>query len=121
VAMEDDLFRSLKEKPVTLQFPYEHSEPVKGVRAKVSWDIDKCIGCRLCVRVCPANAIELTGRGRQAEIKYNVGRCIFCGECVDVCPTEAIYTTRELELVFNNRREMIIHFRRKKQKKSHSD
>jgi len=114
VAMEKDMFRNLKEKPITLQFPYERVEPVEGVRAKVSWDIEKCIGCGFCVRICPGNAIELIGRGRRAEIRYNVGRCVFCGECVDVCPTKAIYTTRELELVFNSRREMTIHFRRKK-------
>ena len=118
MAMEDDMFRNLKEKPVTIQFPYEHVEPVEGVRAKVSWDIDKCIGCRLCVMICPGNAIQLVGRGRQAEIKYNVGRCILCGECVDVCPTKAIYATKEFELVFNNRRGMITHFRRKKRKRT---
>jgi len=116
--MEDDMFKNLKEKPITLQFPYEREEPVERIRAKVSWDIDKCIGCHLCVRICPGDAIELIGRGRQAEIKYNVGRCIFCGECVDVCPTKAICTTREFELVFKRRREMIIHCRRKKKPRS---
>ncbi|RJS93444.1 4Fe-4S dicluster domain-containing protein [Candidatus Bathyarchaeota archaeon] len=114
MAMENELFRNLKQKPVTLQFPYEREEPVEGVRAKVSWNIDKCVGCLLCVRVCPGNAIEILGRGRKAEIKYNIGRCLFCGECVDVCPTKAIYTTKEFELVFNSQREMIIHFKRKK-------
>ena len=70
MAMENELFRNLKQKPVTLQFPYEREEPVEGVRAKVSWNIDKCVGCLLCVRVCPGNAIEILGRGRKAEIKY---------------------------------------------------
>jgi len=116
--MENDMFKNLKEKPVTLQFPYEREEPVEGVRAKVSWEIDKCIGCRRCVIICPGNAIELIGRGRQAEIKYNVGRCLFCGECIDVCPTGTIYATKEFELVFNNRREMITHFRRKRKTKT---
>jgi len=120
VAIENDMFKNLKEKPITLQFPYERREPVERIRAKVSWDIDKCIGCRLCVMICPGNAIQLIGRGRQAEIKYNVGRCIFCGECVDVCPTKTIHTTKEFELVFNNRREMIIHFKRKKRPKKPS-
>jgi formate hydrogenlyase subunit 6/NADH:ubiquinone oxidoreductase subunit I len=115
--MEDDLLRNFREKPVTLRFPYERVEPVEGIRAKVSWEINKCIGCRRCVIVCPGNAIQMIGRGRQAEIKYNVGRCIFCGECVDVCPTETIYPTKEFELIFSNRRQMIIHFRRKRRPK----
>ena len=117
MAMENDMFKNLKEKPVTLRFPYERVEPVEGIRAKVSWDIEKCIGCSLCVRICPGNAIELIGRGRRAEIRYNVGRCLFCGECVDVCPTKAIYATEDFELVFNSRREMITHFKRKKNRK----
>ena len=117
MAMENDMFKNLKEKPITFQFPYERREPDERIRAKVSWNIDKCVGCRLCVTICPGNAVELIGRGRQAEIRYNVGRCILCGECIDVCPTGAIYPTKEYELVFNNRREMIIHFRRKKRSK----
>ena len=112
--MESDLLRNFKGRPVTLRFPYEREEPVEGIRARVSWEIDKCIGCRRCVVICPGDAIRLIGRGRRAEIKYNVGRCIFCGECVDVCPTGTIYPTGEFELIFTSRRQMTIHFRRKK-------
>jgi NAD(P)H-quinone oxidoreductase subunit I len=116
MAMEGELFRSLREKPVTLLFPHERAEPVEGIRAKVTWEIEKCIGCNLCVRICPSRAIELTGKGREAEITYDVGRCIFCGECVDICPTKAIYATKEFELAFTRPRQMIIEFKRPKEK-----
>ena len=88
--MQDELFRSLKRKPATLRFPYERDKPAERMRAMVAWEIEKCIGCMLCKKICPSNAIELIGSGRKAEIAYNVGRCIFCGECVDICPTKTI-------------------------------
>ena len=117
MAMERELLKSLGRKPVTLRFPYERAEPVEGMRAKVSWEIEKCIGCALCAKICPASAIELIGRGREAEIRYFVGRCIFCGECVDICPTDAIHTTKEFELAFTTPKQMTIEFRRPKKRR----
>lgn len=114
MAMEDELIGSLRKKPITLRFPYERAKPVEGTRGRVTWVIEKCIGCTLCERICPSKAIELIGKGRYAEIRYFIGRCLFCGECVDVCPTEAIETTKEFELVFTDPNEMILEFRRTK-------
>lgn len=117
MAMERELFKSLGRKPVTLRFPYEREEPVEGMRGKVSWEIEKCIGCALCAKICPSSAIELVGKGRKAEIRYFVGRCIFCGECVDICPTETIFTTTEFELAFTGPKQMIVEFRRPRKKR----
>jgi len=116
MAMERELFRSLGRKPVTLRFPYERAQPVEGMRTRVSWEIAKCIGCALCAKICPSNAIELIGRGRKAEIRYFIGRCIFCGECVDICPTQTIHTTGEFELAFTKPKQMTVEFRRPKKK-----
>ncbi|MCW4019618.1 MAG: 4Fe-4S binding protein [Candidatus Bathyarchaeota archaeon] len=120
MAMENELLKSLGKKPVTLRFPYERAQPVEGIRAKVSWEIEKCIGCTLCVKICPSEAVDMVGRGRNAEITYDIGRCVFCGECVDVCPTHAIWTTKDYELAFTRPREMIIQFKRSKRKRSPS-
>lgn len=114
MAMEDELFGNLRKKPITLRFPYERAEPVERMRAKVTWEIEKCIGCTLCARICPSKAVELMGKGRNAEIRYYVGRCLFCGECVDICPTKAIQNTKEFELAFTQPKEMITEFRRAK-------
>ena len=106
------MLKKVKEKPVTLRYPYEKASPVEGIRAKVTWNIEKCIGCSLCEKICPGDAIKMFGEGRSAEIRYVVTRCIFCGECVDVCPTNTIRNTEEFELVFTNTREMIIDYKR---------
>ncbi len=45
-----------------------------------------CIGCTLCVKKCPSNAINMDGH--LAIIDYE--KCTNCGECVTVCPTKAI-------------------------------
>jgi formate hydrogenlyase subunit 6/NADH:ubiquinone oxidoreductase subunit I len=114
--MEEELLRSLGKKPVTLLFPHEQAELVEGIRAKPSWLIENCVGCNLCVRICPSRAIKMMGKQRDAEIIYDVGRCIFCGECVDVCPTKAVYTTKEFALAFIRPRQMIIEFKRPKKR-----
>jgi formate hydrogenlyase subunit 6/NADH:ubiquinone oxidoreductase subunit I len=114
MAMEKELLKSLAKKPATLCYPSEKATPVEGIRAKVAWDIEKCIGCGLCPQICPSKAIELTGKGSEAEITYYLDRCLFCGECVDVCPTKTIKTTSEFELAFTSRTEATIHYKRSK-------
>jgi formate hydrogenlyase subunit 6/NADH:ubiquinone oxidoreductase subunit I len=116
MAMEEELIKSLKKKPVTILYPYKKEKLVEGIRAKVTWIIERCVGCKLCVKICPSEAINLEGKGRNTEVIYNVGRCIFCGECIEVCPTETIYNTKEFELAFENHKQMIIEFRRSKEK-----
>lgn len=51
-------------------------------------DKEKCIGCNLCVQVCPHRVLQMSER--KAEIK-NKDRCIECGACGKNCPTEAIF------------------------------
>lgn len=114
MAMENELIKSLMKKPITLRFPNERAQPVERMRGKVTWKIEKCIGCTLCAKICPSKAVELIGEGRNADIRYYIGRCLFCGECVDICPTEAIETTKEFELAFTQPKEMTLEFRRTK-------
>jgi len=65
-------------------------------RGKISYDRDKCIGCQLCIKVCPTRAIEFIPE--EKKVKIFVSRCCFCAQCNDICPTGALSMTDEFML-----------------------
>ena len=65
-------------------------------RGKIHYEMDKCIGCKMCIRVCPAKVIEF--KEDEKKIKMYVARCIFCGQCVEVCPVDCLHMTDEFLL-----------------------
>jgi len=77
----------------------------KDLRGKIVYDRETCIGCGLCVRVCPARVIELyKPEGEEKnKIRMYVARCTFCAQCVDVCPVNALATTEEFLLADTDR------------------
>lgn len=49
-----------------------------------------CIGCGLCVEICPQDAMmQIDGRA-----VIDLQKCTSCGECVSVCPVQAITDSR---------------------------
>ena len=54
------------------------------IRVKV--DVDKCIECGKCKKVCMMN-VDITDNSRK---RINGTECILCGDCKEVCPTGAI-------------------------------
>lgn len=53
--------------------------------ANISIIREKCIGCKLCIKACPFNAIEV--KEKKADILDN---CTLCGSCVSSCKFNAI-------------------------------
>ena len=47
---------------------------------------EECIGCGICVNICPVGAISV--KGGKAEI--DMEKCIRCGKCHDACPYDAV-------------------------------
>ncbi len=67
-------------------------------RSIIERDLNKCILCRKCVRVCNevmgVGAVCYSGRGSQTQIGTFYGNrldCEFCGQCVDICPVGALF------------------------------
>ncbi len=97
-------------KPVrmTHRYPMEKQVPHPGYRGIIVLNEDKCIGCSLCARICPAAAMKMIKlEPKKLRPVINLGRCIFCGSCVDICPTEALYHAKTHDKVFDSVEGMI--------------
>jgi len=110
--MVRELLRTLLKKPVTRKYPFERRELPDRYRGKIVIDYDKCIGCSLCARFCPAIAIKMvfieSEKGRKRKPMVYVYRCIFCGQCSLVCPRKAISYSKEFELATYNKEELVV-------------
>jgi formate hydrogenlyase subunit 6/NADH:ubiquinone oxidoreductase subunit I len=99
--------KSLFQKPATTKYPYVKTAPAEGFRGKLAFDSSKCIGCKLCMRDCPADAIEIVKVGeKQFKAVVRLDKCIYCGQCVDSCNKDALRTTHEFELAAFDRNKL---------------
>lgn len=71
--------------------PFGALQRTFGRFAKRSKKVDKdsCIGCKLCEKACPANAIVVNPKDKKAVI--NTALCHQCTNCLQVCPKSAIH------------------------------
>jgi formate hydrogenlyase subunit 6/NADH:ubiquinone oxidoreductase subunit I len=68
-----------------------HEPPLVDYRAEVPVHVEEslCIeGCRLCVDVCPLDALAIDPETNKAYM--HVDECWYCGPCADRCPTGAV-------------------------------
>ena len=105
-------------KKVTLNYPFEKgnlSPKFRGehaLRRYVSGE-ERCIACKLCEAVCPAQAITIESDtrfdGSRKTTKYDIDmtKCIFCGFCQEACPVDAIVETSNFEYASENKEELL--------------
>ncbi len=53
-------------------------------------DVNKCIGCGICAKICPDSAANLFDIKGQNKAKINYDYCKGCGLCAKECPVKAI-------------------------------
>lgn len=86
--MLSDILKAFVSKPATVKYPQSSNDAPPKMRGKVIYDAETCTGCRLCVRDCPAEAIDIIILDRKAKkfvMNYHADRCIFCAQCVESC------------------------------------
>jgi NADH-quinone oxidoreductase subunit I len=105
-------------RPQTVQYPWEKIILPEVFRGRPGLIFDKCIGCGICMKVCPTRCIELVEvedlkkeEGKPGQMvkrpRVNVGRCMMCGYCAEYCPTKAMIVTQDYEISAYTREDMI--------------
>ncbi|MAY89612.1 MAG: NADH-quinone oxidoreductase subunit NuoI [Rickettsiales bacterium] len=117
----DGLYLTIKyffKKKVTINYPFEKgyiSPRFRGEHALRRYDSgeERCIACKLCEAVCPAQAIIIDAEprddGSRRTTRYDIDmtKCIYCGFCQESCPVDAIVEGPNFEFATETREELI--------------
>ncbi len=110
-------FTYLFKRRVTINYPYEKgplSPRFRGehVLRRYPDGEERCIACKLCEAVCPAQAITIEAApradGARKTVRYDIDmtKCIFCGLCQEACPVQAIVEGPNFEFGTETREEL---------------
>ena len=77
----------------------------KNTKGLLYNEIEQCIGCSMCAKVCPVNCILVDSQRIEFLQKEWVSifdidhlKCIHCGLCTEHCPTGSLTVTGRFEL-----------------------
>lgn len=121
VAISDNTYFDGRVGIATIQYPHE-MQPIPDVgRYRLHNEIDDCIVCDKCAKICPVDCIDIepirateeigkTSDGTSkriyaARFDIDMGKCCFCGLCTTVCPTECLTMTKVYDFSVTDIRE----------------
>lgn len=105
-------------KKVTLNYPFQKgflSPRFRGEHALRRYPSgeERCIACKLCEVICPAQAITIEAEeredGTRRTTRYDIDmtKCIYCGYCQEACPVDAIVEGPNYEFSTYTHEEML--------------
>ena len=105
-------------RKATLNYPHEKgplSPRFRGEHALRRYPNgeERCIACKLCEAVCPAQAITIEAEpradGSRRTTRYDIDmtKCIYCGFCQEACPVDAIVEGPNFEFATETREELM--------------
>lgn len=103
---------------VTINYPHEKnalSPRFRGEHAlrRYASGEERCIACKLCEAICPAQAITIEAEpradGSRRTLRYDIDmtKCIYCGFCQEACPVDAIVEGPNFEFSTETREELM--------------
>ena len=103
---------------VTLNYPFEKgplSPRFRGEHALRRYESgeERCIACKLCEAICPAQAITIEaepradGSRRLTRYDLDMTKCIYCGFCQEACPVDAIVEGPNFEFATETKAELM--------------
>ena len=103
---------------VTINYPFEKgplSPRFRGEHALRRYPNgeERCIACKLCEAICPAQAITIEAEpradGSRRTTRYDIDmtKCIYCGFCEEACPVDAIVEGPNFEFAAETREELM--------------
>ena len=105
-------------EPATINYPFEKGPLSRRFRGehclrRYPSGEERCIACKLCEAVCPAQAIVIEAEeredGSRRTTRYDIDmtKCIYCGFCQEACPVDAIVEGPNFEFATELREEML--------------
>jgi len=110
LAINNNHYFDQSEGIVTIQYPHTMQPVPDTGRYRLHNEIDDCIVCDKCAKICPVDcitiepikAVEEIGKTSDgtpkriyaAKFDIDMGKCCFCGLCTTVCPTECLTMTK---------------------------